>query len=330
MINEFRQDPVTGDWVLFSSKRGSRPGATEERSPDFYKPKEQCPFEGDFKDQEETLLLMDHGKKVPLDSSDWTVRVIKNKYPAVQPGVCSPVRQEGLFVIGPGTGEHELVITRDHERHLADLSVTETEEVIRAYLERFKKISQDECSAYISLFHNQGKLAGATVYHSHSQIISMPTVPSIIERSVIRAKDYFSKNNSYIYDSLLEFEKVRMIFENNSFFIFCPFASRTAFEIRIFPKQHQQSFIQMSEPEIPKLAEALSVALKKLNQAQNKPDFIFFLRTAPLKDGADPYRWHIEIMPRKSVAAGLELGSDVYLNAVDPDEAAAALRAAAI
>jgi UDPglucose--hexose-1-phosphate uridylyltransferase len=327
MLNEFRQDPVSGDWVLFSAKRADRPGATEDKK-DFYQPKESCPFENKFKDQEAAILLINQGQKVDRTSEEWTVRVFPNKYPVVAGGLCSPIRQEALFQIGTATGSHELVVTRDHDRHLADLEQNEIEDVILAYFERFQELSKDECSAYVSIFHNQGHLAGASIYHSHSQIFSMPIVPSLITRSIERAETYFKQTNHRIYEDLIAFEAAanRVIFENDSFVVFCPFASRTPFEIRIFPKEQQSSFEQITRNQITQLAEALSLALKKLNKALNKPDYIFFLRTAPLRQKESPYRWHIEIMPRQSIIGGVELGSDMFINSKDPDESATLLR----
>ncbi len=327
MLNEFRQDPVSGDWVLFSPKRAARPGATEKKE-DFYQPKETCPFEGEFVGQEKTILVIHQGQKVDSAATEWTVRVFPNKFPLVTGGLCSPIRQENIFNIGAATGSHELVVTKDHDRKLADLNEEEMKDVILAYVERFTELSKDECSTYVSLFHNQGHLAGASLYHNHSQMFSMPVVPSLITRSMERAEAYLKQTNRTIYDDLLAFEAQanRVVFENNSFVVFCPFASRTPFEMRVFPKKHQSSFEQINPDQITDLASALSLALKKLHQALDNPDYIFFLRTAPLRDTRSSYRWHIEIMPRQSIIGGVELGSELYINSKDPDEAAETLR----
>ena len=329
MLDEFRQDPVSGDWVLFSDKRAGRPHAKEEKV--FFQPKSACPFEGDFKGQEQTLLLLNHGKVVDLDAEAWTTRVIKNKYPVVIDGMCSPVRTEADFLVSVGTGSHELVITKDHDRQPADLSDEELAEVLAAYRARYAVLSRDSCTRYVSIFHNHGHLAGASVYHNHSQIVSMPLVPSLIERSVSRARAYQEKNGRTIYESVLDFEiedGKRTVLENDSFIAFCPYVSRSPYSVKIFPKTEQASFGEITDSQTPLLAQALGGVLRKLKALRDDPDFIYFVRTAPLNDRIShrEYRWHLEIMPRESPAAGLELGTDVFINTVDPDIAAEALR----
>jgi UDPglucose--hexose-1-phosphate uridylyltransferase len=326
VLNEFRQDPVSGDWVIFSTARAKKPEPSSHKEK-FYQSQDLCPFEGDFKNQGETLALFYQGKAV-AEGSEWTTRVIKNKFPLVADGLCSPVYIQGLFNIGAGTGSHELVITKEHDRHFAEFSNEETAEVIQAYHQRFTELSSDPCSEYISIFHNRGTLAGASVYHSHSQIVSMPIVPSLIQRSLDRAIAYAKEHGSHIYDTLMAFEleqEKRLIAQNEKFVAFCPFASRAPYEIRIFPKTKQPSFGSLAETDILPLAEVLNVSLKKLH-GLNDLDYIFFIRTTPLKNNDEAYCWHIEIMPRLSVLAGLELGTSVLVNTVDPDEAAATLK----
>ncbi|HZZ99474.1 MAG TPA: DUF4921 family protein [Candidatus Paceibacterota bacterium] len=333
MLDEFRQDPVSGDWVLFSEKRAGRPYSKEKI--DFSQSKEDCPFEGDFKDQEKTLLLIDQGKLVDLDSNSWTTRVIKNKYPVVIDGLCSPIREEGEFFIAGGTGSHELVITKDHDRQPADLSDGELAEVLSAYRARYEVLSRDPCTRYVSIFHNHGHLAGASVYHNHSQIVSMPLVPSLIERSVSRAREHLKRTGQPIYDSLLAFDLddgKRTVAENDLFVAFCPYVSRSPYAVKIFPKTKQASFGEMTPEQLPHLANALGQVLRRLKALRDDPDYIYFVRTAPLNDDVShqEYRWHLEIMPRESPAAGLELGTDVFINTVDPDMAAQAYRSVSI
>lgn len=336
MLNEFRQDPVSGDWVLFATKRGKRPGAREQGQ--FFQTKEECLFEPErLSQQEKPVVAYRNGNRIddPKPDGDWTTIVIPNKFPVVAPGLCSPIHAEGIFNMADGRGFHELVITRDHDRYFAQFSDAEVAEVLTAYRDRYQNMAADKCGAYIQIFHNHGHLAGATVYHNHSQILSMPIVPGGILKSMENCHRYFEKTGRHIHEELMDWEikeQKRIIFENEKFIALCPYVSRTPYEIRIFPKSRSAYFEDLAEADIPMLAEALRTALVKTNNALGGIDYVFFIHTAPPRNSEQPthnhYHWHIEILPRFSPAAGLELGANVFVNFADPDEAAAELRAA--
>ena len=152
MAHEFRQDPVSGEWVLFSTARAKKPHPQGEAP--FYQSKEECFFEPERMAQQETpVAVYSHGQIVKDLSADWTTVVIPNKFPALKQGVCGPVRYVGPFAVAEGSGFHELVVTRDHEKGFAQFSDAETGEVIQAYRDRYRTIAQDNCGEYISIFH---------------------------------------------------------------------------------------------------------------------------------------------------------------------------------
>jgi UDPglucose--hexose-1-phosphate uridylyltransferase len=209
----------------------------------------------------------------------------------------------------------------------------ETLEVLKVYKDRYNSISQDECGDYVLIFHNHGRLAGASVYHNHSQILSMPIIPPGILKNIKGAKDFFERTGEKVHEMIIEWEieqNKRIIFENNKFIALCPFVSRTPYEMRIFPKKKSSNFGDIKDEDLVLLAEILNNVLKKLYIALNNPDYTFFVHTSPIKKDTsglyDFYHWHIEIMPRFSIAAGMELGTNVFVNTVDPDEAAKLLR----
>lgn len=336
MLNEFRQDPVSGEWVLFSTARAKRPHPLDDKK--FYQAREECLFEPERMGQQEApVVIYSHGQTVADLSADWTTVVIPNKFPALTRGVCGPIRETGPFPTAPGAGFHELVITRDHERSIAQFSEAETAEIIQAYRDRYVVIARDNCGEYISIFHNHGRLAGASIYHNHSQIMSMPMVPTSILRHMAGAREYFKKNGQRIHEVILAWEVQvgkRVIHENEHFIALCPYVSQSEYEIKIFPKRSCANFGDISDVEIPALASALTLALKKLYAVLGDVDYAFFIKTAPPKKdglaGYDFYQWHLEIMPRVSIDAGLELETSVLVNTVDPDEAAEKLRAAQV
>ncbi|MBP9822468.1 MAG: DUF4931 domain-containing protein [Candidatus Pacebacteria bacterium] len=332
MLNEFRQDLISGEWILFSTARAKKPHPKDEGP--FYQSKEECFFEPEKMNQQETpVVIYNKGQKVSDLSGEWTTVVIPNKFPALTKGVCSKSRSVGPFAVVDGNGFHELVITRDHEKSFAQFSEEETSEILRVYLERYREISKDDCGQYISIFHNHGRLAGGSVYHHHSQIISMPMVPSFISRHLDSAKKYFDKTGKNIHQDLIDWEVSegkRIVYQNEGFIAICPYVSKTEYEIVIFPKKDKPDFIDISEEEVPLLANILNGVLGKLYKALDNVDYAFFIHTVPPNKegvlGHANYRWHLEIIPRVKIDAGLELGTGVLVNTVDPDEAANLLR----
>ncbi len=334
-VNEFRKDLVSGDWVLISSLRAKRPHvASQER---LTQSVQECVFEPEvLHKQSEPLLLLNAG--VPVTWSGdwnvaWTTAVLKNKFPALQDGVCGAPHRVGPYYVHEAFGFHELVITRDHEKHFAQFTNQQTAEVLQVYRERYLVISKDDCGDYVSIFHNYGRAAGASVAHHHSQIISTPIIPPEIVRSVQGADEYFQQHGVSVHQALIDWElkeKTRVVYENDMFVAFCPFVSKAGYEVRIFPKYHEPRFETSSDAQLLGCADALNVVLRKLSKALDDVDYNFYIHTAPVQHDPlieyDYYRWHIEITPRMPIAAGFELSTAIYINPFDPDDAARHLR----
>lgn len=333
--SEFRKDLVSGEWVLIAPGRSTRPHAPGgEHEPREVPATDSCPFnDPQASGNEEPVLVFLNGEQVPDTSRGWTAQVIPNKYPAVVPGICGEPERTGPFLTHPAYGFHELVITRDHTRTFAQFSDDETREVLEVFRRRYKDISKDECGDYISIFHNWGPTAGASVYHSHSQIISTPVIPPEVLGSIEGADAFFQQNATPVHARLIDWEVDkgdRILFENELFIAFCPFVSKTPYEVRIFPKKHNPRFETSSREELAACAQALNTVLRAIHTALDDPDLNFYIHTAPVtKDPSlsyDFYYWHLEIVPRISIFAGFELGTAVHINVVDPDDAARELR----
>ena len=326
LLNEFRQDLVSGEWVLVSTGRAKRPHPKTERET-VDTSKENCPFEDLFKSGQEIVWGYP-------DSQNWEVMVIKNKYPAVQYGVCMPEEEFGPSKIIKATGLHDIVIFKNHDTHFADFTNDEGIKAIRVYKKRYQEIAlTDKCAQYISIFHNFGQEAGASIYHPHSQIISTPILPPHVKGSLDGAYQYYVKNRKRVYDVIIEWEKEnkrRMIYENDLFLAFCPFVSRYPYEVRIFSRDSHAHFEKMPDEFDKYLADALIQVLKKMRKVLNDPAYNFFIHTSPVETALENihefYSWHIEIVPKFSIAAGFELGTGVDINTVDPDRAAEELR----
>jgi UDPglucose--hexose-1-phosphate uridylyltransferase len=333
MANEFRRDLVSGDWVLISSLRAKRPHDGSRVR--LVQTAGDCVFEP-VRMEAPPIAAYEHGRPMLWHgdwNGPWTTAVIKNKYPAVREGVCGPPTTHGLFETYAANGFHELVITRDHERHFAQFTTAESAEVLRAYRDRYRSIMADECGAYISIFHNHGAAAGASVMHNHSQILSTPVVPPEVLASLEGADDYFQQHGRGVHRALIDWELLeakRIVYENAQFIAFCPFVSKAGYEVRIFPKTQQARFEDSGDDCLADCADALNAVLRKLYHALDDVDYNFYLHTAPVaKDPTinyDYYHWHIEVEPRIPVAAGFELSTAVYINPFDPDDCAKQLR----
>jgi len=331
LLNEFRQDLVSGEWVLFATERAKRSGNSDNiknnNNDKEYRSKTNCPFEDFKKSGNEPVWFYP-------SESDWRIAVIKNKFPAVKPGICKPATTFGPFNVQEAVGYHDIFVYKDHDRHFADFSSDEIIEVIRSYKKRYREISKAEgCIRYILIFHNFGRDAGASIYHPHSQIISLPILPPDVARSINGSYDFYKKYKERVYDVLIKWEKEcgdRFVYENDLFVAFCPFVSKTPYEVRIFSRDSHAHFEKMPDEFDKYLADILLAVLKKIRKALGDPSYNLFVHTAPAETDLESvhefYSWHIEILPKVQVMAGFEMGTGVDINVVDPDEAAKLLR----
>lgn len=323
-ISELRQDPVTGDWVLIATGRAHRPDAFRStRRTRFTQSKRGCPFEDPQKSGNGEPLFRAPGDK-------WFVEVISNKFPALGAGECSLEHREGPHVWRDGVGYHEVFIYRDHDKNLADFSDQEMTLALEAFRERYQALREEDCVEYISLFHNYGREAGASIVHPHSQLIATPVIPPQVAQSILGSRRYFIEHERCIHCAVLDFERTarkRIVLESEYFIAFCPFASRSAFEVRIFPKRHEMSFGRTADESIAAVAPVLRDALKKIAVGLGDPALNFFIHTAPTRgEHFEYYHWHIEIMPKTSIWAGFEISTGIEISAVSPEAAAEYLR----
>jgi len=326
-VSELRQDLVSGDWVVVATGRAKRPH-------EFLKSKRQslrqvvrgCPFENLHEDA--LLVYALDGKR---GKENWWIQVVPNKYPAFGRGLCAIFEKVGPYQWTGGVGFHEVVVTRDHHRSIGEMTDGEVELVLRAYQERYLAVKGDACVQYVSIFHNHGREAGATLYHPHSQIVAIPVIPPDFGRSLRGSAAYFHGAKTCVHCLELRYElktKKRLIYENDYFAVLAPFASKTAFEMRIFPKKHNPHFEAVNEKERLALANALRVSLAKLHRGLKNPDYNFFIHTAPVADSEEfhHYHWHLEILPKTAIWAGFEIGTGIEISTIAPESAAEFLR----
>ena len=310
--SELRMDLVSGDWVVIATGRAKKPGAFKKEKRILEKTSDKnCPFCKIVKDQ--------------------SVVVIPNKYPAFLPHPELNEQTEGrLYKKMNAVGFHEVVITQNHRKQIAQFSVEQVKEVFDVYQERYLDLMPKKFVNHISIFHNHGQEAGASIVHPHSQIITTPLIDIDLQKALLRSQNYYKKDKRCIYCEMNKWErkfKKRIVFENKGFLVVCPFASKTAFQVIVSPKKHFSYFERTKEEEKWELAEAFQAALSKLYKGLGDPAYNFYLHTAP-SDGQnhDYYHWHWTILPKTSTWAGFEIGTRMEISTIEPEKAAEYLR----
>lgn len=327
--SELRQDLVTGDWVVIATGRGKRPDefALSKREAVVDNHEGSCIFcDPESSGQEKDVLIY------ATENDDWSLRVFPNKFPAfVRPtGGAIRHQEEGPYFWMDSIGYHEVVVTRHHEKQIALLDKFRVAEIIDAYQDRYIDLMNKKSVNYIEIFHNHGREAGASISHPHSQLMAIPVTSPYVKGELDGAENYHKANKQCVYCTMVQWEKEnakRVIFENDDFLVFCPFASRAAFETWVVPKKHKPYFERMTEKEKISAGEALQSAIEKIYKALGDPAYNFYIHTSPC-DGRDypHYHWHIEILPRTSVWAGFELSTGIEISTIAPEEAAEYLR----
>ncbi|MDD5083821.1 MAG: galactose-1-phosphate uridylyltransferase [Candidatus Moranbacteria bacterium] len=324
--SELRQDIVTGDWVIIATSRAKRPHEFAQfRRVEDTVGVHDCLFEHpEESGQEKDVLIYNSGE------NDWSLRVFPNKYPAVSRGKVPRSLEEGPYFAMTGTGYHEVIATRDHYDHIALMEVWQIAEIFDAYQDRYLSLMKKKSVNYIQIFHNHGTEVGASIAHPHSQLIAVPIISPYVQLELKGAESYFRSHKHKVYSVMVEYEieaKKRVVYENDDFIAFCPFASRAAFEVWVMPKKHSPYFERITDDEKFKLAEVFQKAMQSLYKGLGDPPYNFYLHTAPC-DGKDygAYRWHIEILPHTAVWAGFELSTGVEISTIQPEVAAEFLR----
>lgn len=324
---ELRQDLVTGDWVVIATGRAKRPEEYAARGREIIEedPSKPCIFcDPEELGQEEDILIY---KKA---DGDWSLRVFPNKYPAFTRSRAPKHIEEGPYFAMDGTGYHELIVTRDHYRQIALLNVLEVAELVDAYQERYIDLMNKKSINYIEIFHNHGKEAGGSIVHPHSQLMAIPVISPYVQLELDGSENYYKANRECVYCTMAQWEsenKKRVVFENDDFLAFCPFSSRSAFEVWVMPKKHNPYFERTADREKLALAEVFQKAINKIYKALGDPAYNFYFHTAPC-DGKDyrHFHWHIEILPRTSIWAGFELSTGIEISTIQPEAAAEYLR----
>ena len=330
---ELRKDPITGGWVIISTDRAKRP-ADFLRQPVTPQGVKQCPFCSGNEDRtpRELLVYRTHGF---TGSGNWSLRVVPNKFPALRVEGDLDRQGEGLYDRMNGIGAHEVLIeTPSHMRTLAELEDRQIADLFWAFRERVVDLKKDHRLRYVLLFKNHGEAAGASIEHTHSQLIALPIVPKKVQEEMDGARRYFEFKERCVYCDIVRQDIAsggRVVVETDDFLSIAPYAPRFPFETWIVPRRHQSHYEAIDERHVANLAWILSATLRKIDKVLERPAYNMIIHTAPVQEGAmEHYHWHIEIMPKLTRVAGFEWGTGFYVNPTPPEESAKFLRDAGI
>ncbi len=327
---ELRKDPIVGRWVIIATERGKRPISWK---PTDVSPASgtYCPFcEGNEADTPNEILSYRDFTTRPNEKG-WRVRVVPNKFPALQIEGQLQKRGDGIYDMMNGVGAHEVIIEcPQHELSIANLPEESIREVLWVYRDRLVDLKKDPRFVYGMVFKNVGAAAGASLEHSHSQLIVTPIVPISVWEEMTGALEFFNYRGRCIYcdiiHQVLSTEK-RVVLETANFVSLAPYASRFPFETWIVPKKHSSHFENIQKNEVDELGTVLKTILLKLETTLNKPAYNYIIHTAPFDTQPLPhYHWHIEVIPRLTRIAGFEWGTGFYINPVPPEQAAEIVR----
>jgi len=279
----------------------------------------------------EVLAFRQNGS-VP-NSAGWDLRVVPNKFPALQVEGNLDREGEGMFDRMNGIGAHEVIIeTPEHDKTLASLSVAELERVLWAFRERVLDLKRDTRFRYILIFKNHGALAGATLEHSHSQLIALPIVPDFVRAELDGARQHFLAKERCVFCDIIRQEISagrRVILENAEIVALAPYAARFPFETWLLPRNHAARFEEAPREVYESLARMLKSMLERMNCALESPAYNLFIHNLPFVEASGEfYHWHVELVPKVARTAGFESGTGFYINPTSPEEAAQVLRAA--
>jgi UDPglucose--hexose-1-phosphate uridylyltransferase len=336
---ELRRDPVVGYWTIISTERSRRP---VEYKPVELQEQGDCPFcEGRETETTGEVFAVRKPGSAP-NSPGWTVRAIVSKVPILSQDAVFDRFGEGIYDLMEGVGTHEIIIeSPSHLHSLDELPASDLEIVIDAYVQRLNELEKDRRFKYALLFKNHGLISGSAkevMRHTRSQLIATPITPKRVKEELESTRRYFDLHDRCVFCDIIRQEKKdgsRLVHENGSFLAFCPFASRSPFEVWILPKKHMADFGRIPKADYADLAVILRESLTKIKLLLNDPPYNMILHTAPFRHGDKPgywksieedYHWYLQISPRLTRDAGFEWGTGIYINPTPPEDAAALLR----
>jgi UDPglucose--hexose-1-phosphate uridylyltransferase len=338
---ELRQDPIGGGWVAITAGRAARPEAFLGDVGTLRGPL-GCPFCPGNEHMTPPEVWADRDPGTEPDRPGWLVRVVPNKFPAFAgpparlrnnggsgglppPEAVAPRSNRLLYRSVPTAGVHEVVIHNpDHEATLAELPAAAVERVMAAWRGRLVA-HRDPAFGAVLVIVNQGRTAGASLEHPHSQVFATAGRPDRVQAELERLAGDACAACATV---AAERDGPRLVGATGELLTICPWASAAPFEALLLPAGHRPRFEEGTVADDTAMAGAVGDLLRRfLGVAGERAPYNLVLHSAP--PGVDDFHWHLHLLPRLTTYGGFELGTGVIINVVDPDRAADALRSAA-
>jgi len=343
-VPELRIDPLSGHRTIVAGERSRRPGGAPRCEPPAPIDPDSDPFAEGHEDRTPPELFALRAAGSAPNAPGWRVRVVPNLYPALEreeahedehghahrPASPTEVLARGgtpaeLFVSLPARGAHEVIVNGPQPvLSLADLPLEQVCEAVEVWRERMR--AHAEC-AYVQLIVNERREAGASLPHTHAQLYAFDFVPAAVARERERASAYTTRTMGANLLADLVAEEVhrgeRVVAIDEEAVLLAPYASRLPFQLMLAPRVPRARFEEHGPSGAPLLYDGLCRLARHLGSS---PPLNLWVRTAPR--GAEGFCWRIDVMPRLTHLAGLELSTDLNLNILAPEDAAALLRSA--
>lgn len=327
-----RKDPVTKQSVIIASDRTGRPSdyITVKDDKRISNTELNCPF---CKGHEN--ITPNASISIFDDNSNWAVRIVPNKYPIIAETKAGELpNTTNLFNASSSKGFHDVIIENpNHNFNFYNAKSEDLLKIFNAVILRLKELYKENDMQYSLYFKNFGREAGASLYHSHSQMITTPFIPIQMFDEINGALEYYNEKNKCVYCDIIAEEKKlneRVICENKEFIAISPFASRFPYQIYILPKKHFDSIIDSCDYNFD-FADIVKDVFNRINKLLGEVSFNYVLHTlSPTLKQKEKYsssnHWFLDIIPKMSKLAGYELGSGVYINSINPEDAAKDLK----
>jgi len=326
---EVRVDPLSGHKTIVAGERSRRPGGEPRCPPALPIDAGKDPFAQGNEALTPPELYALRPKGGEPNTPGWQVRVVPNLYPALAPPGTQPAPEAeargDLFAVAPAEGWHEVIINGPQSvQSLAELPAEQVELAMETWRKRMQAHSQ---CAYTQLIVNERREGGASLEHTHAQLYALDFVPAEVARERERASAYATRTlgHDLLGDMVAEEvrRRARVVAIDEEAVLLAPWASRVPFQLMLAPRKPRPRF----EEDGPSGARLLHDGLRRLRKHLGaSPPLNMWIRTAPR--GVERMCWRIDVMPRLTHLAGLELSTGLNLNIVAPEDAAAALREA--
>ncbi|GAA1844569.1 galactose-1-phosphate uridylyltransferase [Asanoa iriomotensis] len=316
VITETRVDAETGEWRLSAPRRADRPGPA---SPG-------CPFCPGHESETPPERL-----RVPADGGPWRVRAFANKYPIVSPGGEGGVTATGLFPQFPATGEHEVLVESPaHDWDLRQASSAQALDILTALRSRCQALGARRPAAVV-VFRNYGVAAGASLRHPHSQLVALDQAPPGLVARWRLARGHYTDAGRRLIDDLAEAERAageRVVFDSGVL-VYQPYAASVPQQTVLVPSDGRGTLASATDEGLASVARALPPLLRGLADVLDDPAYNLVVHAGPAdvedREVARWWQWHVEIQPRTTTFAGLELATGLLVNPSRPEETAPAL-----